>query len=94
MIEEKIDDPVGIERIRKERIEQIVKHGKIDDIKDNPYGQLKDAAMYILSADPSYWPLAWNESWKEKFDKKDQIEKLVVAGALIAAEIDRLTEEK
>lgn len=36
---------------------------------------------------------AWPESWEEKWDKKDlhdRIKQLQIAGALIAAEIDRL----
>lgn len=42
-------------------------------------------------ADP--WPEWWDEEW-DKREKHDRIRKLVIAGALIAAEIDRLKKEE
>lgn len=84
----------GQELIRIERVEQMVKHNKKNDSQENPYGQLKDAAVYLLTGDPFFYPGNWSQEWKEKFDKKNEIQKLIVAGALIAAEIDRLSEEK
>lgn len=45
------------------------------------------AGVYVLFADP------WPESWNPEHDKRsqhDRIKQLEIAGALIAAEIDRL----
>lgn len=84
----------GIELIGQERKEQIEKHGYTTDIdKDvNKYCELLGAAEYIINKDRNKFPLRWHLSLMEKFDKKSRIEQLTVAGALIAAEIDRLNE--
>lgn len=94
----------GIELIAKERQEQIEKHGfdKSHDAKKwNEDGELVQAASYLL-AKPSFgcvnevrvatYPQRWNDEYHDKFDAKTGIEALKVAGALIAAEIDRLQE--
>lgn len=85
----------GIELIAQERKEQIEKHGFSNDaIYTN--NELVDAAMQYLGTDLiSCWP----ESWDRKFYKPEnpnysgsRIDELKIAGALIAAEIDRLTQ--
>ena len=80
----------GIELIKKERQEQIQKHG-FDQKHDSLHvdKSLIDAATYLLTNCGSYFPISWSLDWKNRFDKKSEIECLVVAGALIAAEIDR-----
>lgn len=79
----------GIELIADERKEQIEKHNFSNE-RDAQYvdGELVDAAMQYLGGDIiSCWP----ENWNEKYYKPgDRITELKRAGALIAAEIDRL----
>lgn len=90
----------GIELIQTEREEQIHKHGRtiMKDVAHNsnripPFNMLplRVAAgrlMGVLSGVP-YHP-EWNPKLCGKMDNKTDIEKLVLAGAFIAAEIDRL----
>jgi hypothetical protein len=47
----------------------------------------ESAEDHFLFEDP--WPAEWDKSW-DKRDQMDRRRKLVIAGALIAAEIDRL----
>jgi len=88
-------DSVGAEMIAKERQKQVLKHGYIGGWDDQwTEGELIDAAMQYLGADLiSCWPSTWD---KENYKpcEPDRINDLVVAGALIAAEIDRLKREK
>lgn len=88
----------GIERIAEERKRQIEVEGwdTKHDSTGNSDGQLaKAAACYALGEledDPfsmtiRYWPWAWGW-WKPT--PEDRIRELEKAGALIAAEIDRL----
>ena len=99
----------GIELIAKEREEQIEKHGfnaEHDARQYNSKGELIQAACYLLCKDsllieahPSnlryaLFPSAWNEDYKTKFDQKDDLQSIIVAGALIAAEIDRILNLK
>lgn len=92
----------GIELIAMERKEQIEKHGNTVevDVVNNPNFQLSSAAQ-ILCGDDDFFkklhnpiedlcPNGWNLKSFEKMTKKPYVERLVIAGALIAAEIDRL----
>lgn len=85
----------GIGRIAERRQRQISDH-HYDRAHDDEHvnGELKDAAIaYAMAADASagdcardYWP--WDDDiWHPD---EDPIETLANAGALIAAEIDRL----
>jgi len=83
----------GIELIAEERQEQITKHGyTIDRDADNNYDlQLRIAAVRLIQdrndAEP---PDEWDAKlWRHMNDKSAK-ERLIIAGALIAAEIDRL----
>lgn len=89
----------GIELIAQERKEQIGKHGISveEDARMNAKGELAQAANTLtdylidsyedrLLCNP--WP--WNNGAWKKICSKPYKERLVVAGALIAAEIDRL----
>lgn len=82
----------GVDLIGEEREEQLNVHeftiGR--DKKVNGDGQLAEAAIYVISKDPYHFPKDWNTEWYTKLTKKKGIEALKVAGALIAAEIDRL----
>lgn len=81
--------------IQAEREEQIKKHGfdSIYDIHSNRHGQLRYGALYMLTGDELDFPMGWGREWKTKFDKKNSREKLIIAGALIAAELDRINTE-
>lgn len=90
----------GIELIAEERQEQIEKHG-FDVNRDTKYYQnqeLIQAALFCIAQRDNmwpisiniHWPLTWDEELKTKIENKDRVNQLRVAGALIAAEIDRL----
>ena len=59
---------------------------------EHTIGELVDAAVCYLhdidAESPMIWPWPWDESWWKPSD--DRIRNLVRAGALIAAEIDRI----
>lgn len=81
----------GIDLIKKEREEQIEKHGfdaTHDDVFDE--WQLKNCAVFALTDDPDFFPTEWDENWMLKIRNKPYKEQLIIAGALIAAEIDRV----
>lgn len=82
----------GIELIAKERQEQIEKHG-YDEKHDfqNRNEELRNTAICLLAHDANKFPFhSWDIKYFVKLFKKDRKEKLIIAGALIAAEIDRL----
>lgn len=83
----------GFESIAKERIEQVVKHRQTL-AKDRGYkkGQLVDAAIFCLTGDKRFWPRGWNSLYRKKIENKSLEERYVIAGAFIAAEVDRLRE--
>lgn len=89
----------GIELISEERIRQLCKEGwtpEHDDTHD--MGELlRGGAAYALAANagadaliPASWP--WSQRWWKPSD--DPVRNLVKAGALIAAEIDRLQRKR
>lgn len=94
----------GVELIADERLRQVAEEGYADFHDDtHDRGELAAAAeSYLIAAEfivtrnkpvgcsPSFWP--WSEeSWKPS---TDPVRNLVKAGALIAAEIDRLQRKK
>ena len=96
----------GIDWIKEERQEQIEKHGfdaEHDDKGFNANSEMLQAAGYLMgevargkNLSDTFWvdfPQPWNLDFKKKFDQKSDIEKLAVAGALVAAEIDRMLRE-
>lgn len=73
--------------IRDERRRQIVEKGRTPEHDDDlAMRELVSAAIAYASGDGDLWPWG-DESWKPS---KDDKRNLVKAGALIAAEIDRL----
>ena len=88
----------GIELIANERSEQIDKHGRTIeyDFYQNKNGQLAIGAIMLLVVDFEEWidsasyPHGWNEDVCEKMIAKNYKERLSIAGALIAAELDRI----
>lgn len=92
----------GIELIAKERQEQIEKHGRTPetDYNQNYEGQLPFAASCLAFDEIEDWdarheaPVNWNlDIWQKMHDKPHK-ERLIIAGALIAAELDRLAWEE
>lgn len=96
----------GVELIAEEREEQIIKHKNsiANDIKFNNREQLSIAASLLCLENwgcnsledmtEEYCPHDWIESKWKKMLEKPHLERLVIAGALIAAEIDRLQNIK
>lgn len=85
---------IGIELIAYERQKQIIDYGRTaqHDSVVNNQKQLSKAARCLLYPDgsASECPKGWDlETW-QRLRKKPYKERLVIAGALIAAEIDRL----
>lgn len=88
----------GIELIAEERLEQIEKHGRTiaRDVKENYAEQLATGAEMLLAMsheegiDPLEFPDGWDHDICEHMLGKPYKERLIIAGALIAAEIDRL----
>lgn len=83
----------GIELIAKEREEQLGKHN-FDKEWDSLHvdGELLDFAVSIIEQDVDKYP--WNPTLFVHIKRKDRIEQLSIAGALIAAEIDRLNNNE
>ena len=85
----------GVELIAQERQEQIEKHGRTveSDAKENKGGELRKGAIALIDAHGQGkiedLPLCWSDKICLKMIKKSYKERLIIAGALIAAEIDR-----
>lgn len=87
----------GIKLITIERQEQIGKHGRTlyHDETINNNGELATAAEMLLAVeheegiDPESYPNGWDKDICAKMLAKSYKERLIIAGALIAAEIDR-----
>lgn len=82
----------GIELIAEERQEQIEKHGRTitKDVAYNNRGQLADGAIAMINKDSSEFPKEWDRKVTQKMVAKGYKHRLIIAGALIAAEIDRI----
>lgn len=91
----------GIELIADERKEQIEKHHRTiqDDVKYNTKSELSFAAALLCCPNPEKFasrvndfacPTGWDVKIWERMRTKNYKDRLIIAGALIAAEIDRL----
>lgn len=88
----------GVELIAIERAEQVDKHGRTigKDLVHNNKFQLALAASWLVAPDIfendafEHCPDGWDEIIWNKMCAKGYHDRLVIAGALIAAEIDRL----
>lgn len=89
----------GINLITQERWEQLYKHNRSvqDDILYNDELQLVEAAKHLIKSftdDPlDCLPRNWSLHIWAKMLAKPYKERLIIAGALIAAEIDRLQNQ-
>ena len=85
----------GVELIAQERLEQKIKHGRTvkSDYELNSDYQLINGAIRLLNGGDYPPPDGWDkETWTKMLNKGDG-ERYVIAGALIADEIDRLNFE-
>ena len=89
----------GIELIAIERQEQIDKHGRTieSDIANNKAYQLTEAAAVLCTEKVrsskqrfSLMPDDWDDEISLKMCRKSRKERLIIAGALIAAELDKI----
>ena len=96
----------GILEINSERQKQIDKHGFSAEFQaEHPEyygeGQLESAAFELLKIDYGDYPIdfrqhavecpkGWNEEWFTKLALKDKRDRIRIAAALLAAELDRL----
>lgn len=81
----------GVALIQAERNEQLNKHG-YDAAHDDTLqqDQLVDAAVALITEDPERWPQDMDRAVFNTASEKDTVGRLAVAGAFIAAELDRL----
>lgn len=97
-------EKTGIRRIQIERNQQIRKHG-FTRKRDQSYkaGELIQAAKCCLEKvghGPGFtniehpWPATWDAYHERTISMKDDIGKLVVAGAFYMAENDRTNDDK
>lgn len=87
--------PNGLELVARERKEHFKKHKRTvdQDIANNPNGELLMAAKGLMDDDNrGYFPHSWDPEQIQKMMAKDKIGRLIVAGSLVIAEIDRLLE--
>lgn len=93
----------GVTMIADERTEQIRKHG-FDKKKDAKFywaDELRQAAMYCLTLDDKWYPKSWDNWFRLKIMAKRARMGIVefhtemnkIAGALLAADIDRLNSD-
>ena len=92
----------GVELITEERQKQIDKHGftaehhALNSEKLYNNNQMQQASIYLLDEDvsedemQSRIPVNWDKQWFLRLNSRDKKERLIIAGALIAAELDRL----
>lgn len=89
----------GAYLIAKERAEQIYKHGRTveSDSSNNRDHQLSEMALNLCWVNeeekPLSPPVGWNYDAWFKMLHKPYRERLIIAGALIAAEIDRVDHD-
>jgi len=78
--------------ISKEREEQFTKHKRTisQDAIENSEGELKNGAIALLENRFEKFPRQWSDEICKKMIQKDYKERLIIAGALICAEIDRI----
>lgn len=78
-----------------ERAEQLDKHGfTIEHDAKHMHGELKLAAMYCVFLDIDLWPHNWSSYLAGKISAKPEEERLAIAGALLAAHIDWINNQK
>lgn len=89
------EQKTGIELIAQERLEQKTKHNHSpkSDYEQYPDYELVILAQAILDANPDHAPDTFDAKFIKKVMEKSYVDRLIIAGALIAAEIDRTNFE-
>lgn len=88
---------VGVLKIKEERESQVYEHGYdvTHDRKNNKHGEIKQAVAAILNDDLDLFArTGWDYEFYHHIKAKPELEQLAICGALVAAEIDRLTTKK
>ena len=88
----------GVELINAERLEHLLKHGRTieKDVAMNDCYQLSEAAALLCHVNEEDYgheiiaPVDWSQTIFKAMMNKPYLDRLVYAGAFIAAEIDRL----
>lgn len=76
--------------IAEERMEQVTKHGRILVIDAKwTNKELLRASMFCMTLNEATWPVLMGEELRDKIKSKPYVERLAIAGAFIAAEMDR-----
>lgn len=89
----------GVELIAKEYAEMRNKHGVTveQDVLYNANGQLREAAVALIcdpkAGDITKLPCDWNSPICRHMAEKNYKDRLILAGAFCAAEIDRIQAE-
>ena len=88
----KTEPKTGIELIAEERLEQLTKHNRTieKDVEQNNNYELRRGAIALLEDDSNKFSGFWNKEICDKMANKSYKERLIIAGAFIAAELDRL----
>lgn len=85
----------GANAIFMERMKQIKINGYDADYdKSNENGELATVACILITGDATKYPKWWNIEWLEKALEKPYKTRLAMAGALFAAEYDRINEDE
>ena len=88
---------VGVLKIKEERESQVYEHGYdvTHDRNNNKHGEIKQAVAAILNDDLDLFArTGWDYEFYHHIKAKPELEQLAICGALVAAEIDRLTTKK
>lgn len=89
---------IGSQLVAEERQKQIDKHGFTAEHHVNHpewYEEdqlLKASASILLPEEFSRTPENWDVAWFHNLKNRSRKERLIIAGALIVAELDRLAE--
>ena len=84
---------LGVSRILRERKHQLRQYDREHDETEHSNGELANAACYLASTDKKKTCPIGTPSWVYRLKIKhedDRLRQLEIAGALIAAEIERL----
>lgn len=97
ILEDELIKEDGIQLIAKERNEQINKHHRSLEYDKglNTKRELISGVIALIGEEDNCNPLEFPEQWDTKLvlhmSEKEYKERLIIAGALIAAEIDRIS---
>lgn len=92
----------GVELIAEERQKQILKHGftgkhHADHPEWYDQNQLVSASQVLIERDTTlieWHPLNWDAVWFQRLLDNPYFERLKIAAAMLAAELDRINELK